>query len=161
LTWKLRLFIDEQSNERTANHEQHNTKEVSMKPQETMKVGMMPQWMTTMMLAWCPNECQWMSYDGMEASKRLGLAKLHISIILRAPDKINRAKSAAIECNDDKAAWKLQELLHDEQYGYEAATTISWLWPCKWQMPLYKPTWKSQLLNDEQYNMRTAHRWAV
>jgi hypothetical protein len=24
-------------------------------------------------------------------------------------------------------------------------------------MPLYKSTWKSQLLNDEQYNMRTAH----
>jgi hypothetical protein len=68
-----------------------------------------------------------MSYNGMEAIKRLGLAKLHISIIWRAPDKINRAKSAAIECNNDKPAWKLQELLHDEQYGYEAATTISWL----------------------------------
>jgi hypothetical protein len=26
------------------------------------------------------------------------------------------------------------------------------------RMPLYKSTWKSQLLNDEQYNMRTAHR---
>jgi hypothetical protein len=25
------------------------------------------------------------------------------------------------------------------------------------RMPLYKSTWKSQLLNDEQYNMRTAH----
>jgi hypothetical protein len=65
------------------------------------------------------------SYDGVEASKRLGLTKLHISIIWRAPDKINRAKSAAIECNNDKSAWKPQELLHDEQYGYEAATTIS------------------------------------
>jgi hypothetical protein len=26
------------------------------------------------------------------------------------------------------------------------------------RMPLYKSTWKSQLLNNEQYNMRTAHR---
>jgi hypothetical protein len=26
------------------------------------------------------------------------------------------------------------------------------------RMRLYKSTWKSQLLNDEQYNMRTAHR---
>jgi hypothetical protein len=68
-----------------------------------------------------------MSYDGMEASKRLGLAKIHISIIWRARDEINRAKSAAIECNNDKSAWKPQEVLHDEQYGYEAATTISWL----------------------------------
>jgi hypothetical protein len=66
-----------------------------------------------------------MSHDDMEASKRLGLAKLHISIIWRAPDKIYRAKSAAIECNNDKSAWKPQEVLHDEQYGYEAATTIS------------------------------------
>jgi hypothetical protein len=68
-----------------------------------------------------------MSYDGIEASKRLGLAKLHMSIIWRAPDKINRAKSAVIKCNNDKSAWKAPELLHDEQYGYEAATTISWL----------------------------------
>jgi hypothetical protein len=66
-----------------------------------------------------------MSYDGMEASKRLGLAKLHMSIIWRAPDKINRAKSAAVKCNNDKSAWKPQELLQDEAYGYEAATTIS------------------------------------
>jgi hypothetical protein len=66
-----------------------------------------------------------MSYNGMEASKRLGLAKLRISIIWRAPDKINRAKSAAIERNNDKSARKPQELLHDEQYSYEAATTIS------------------------------------
>jgi hypothetical protein len=59
------------------------------------------------MMAWKP------------ASPLVGLAKLHISIIWRAPDKINRAKSAAIECNNDKPAWKPQELLHDEQYGYE------------------------------------------
>jgi hypothetical protein len=39
----LQLFIDEQSNERTANREQYNTKEVGMKLQETMNVGMMPQ----------------------------------------------------------------------------------------------------------------------
>jgi hypothetical protein len=40
---KSQLFINEQSNERTANREQYNTtKEVGMKPQETM-VGMMPQ----------------------------------------------------------------------------------------------------------------------
>ena len=113
-----------------------------------------------------------MSYDGMEASKRLGLARLHISIIWRAPEKINRAKSAAIECNNDKSAWKPQELLHDEQYGYEAASIIlRQVWshaalPAARshsimgvaRMPLYKSTWKSQLLNDEQYNMRTAHR---
>jgi hypothetical protein len=68
-----------------------------------------------------------MSYNGMEAIKRLGLAKLHISIIWRAPTEINQVKSTAIECNNDKPAWNPQELLHDEQYGYEAATTISWL----------------------------------
>jgi hypothetical protein len=39
---KSQLFINEQSNERTANREQYNTKEVGMKPQETM-AGMMPQ----------------------------------------------------------------------------------------------------------------------
>jgi hypothetical protein len=61
----------------------------------------------------------------MEAIKRLGLAKLHKSIIWQAPIEIDRAKSAAIQCNNDKSAWKPQELLHDEQYGYEAATTIS------------------------------------
>jgi hypothetical protein len=31
------------ANERTDNREQYNTKEVGMKPQETMKAGMMPQ----------------------------------------------------------------------------------------------------------------------
>jgi hypothetical protein len=66
-----------------------------------------------------------MSYNGMKAIKRLGLAKLHVSIIWRAPIEINKVKSAAIECNNDKLAWKPQELLYDEQYGYEAATTIS------------------------------------
>jgi hypothetical protein len=39
----LQPFTDEQSNEKTANREQYNTKEVCMKPQETMKVGMMLQ----------------------------------------------------------------------------------------------------------------------
>jgi hypothetical protein len=47
----------------------------------------------------------------MEAIKRLGLAKLHISIIWRAPIEINKAKSVAIECNNDKSAWNLQELM--------------------------------------------------
>jgi hypothetical protein len=60
--------------------------------------GMMPQQMTKM------------SYNGMEASKRLGLAKLHISIIWRAPGKINRVKSVARECDNNKMAWKPQEL---------------------------------------------------
>jgi hypothetical protein len=122
--------------------------------------------------AWCRNEWrQWCQHDApmndndviwwQEASKRLGLAKLHISIIWRAPDKINRAKRAANECNNDKLAWKPQELLHDEQYGCEAAYNKSAMTLQVASMPLYKPTWKSQLLNDEQYNMRTAHRWAV
>jgi hypothetical protein len=39
----LQLLIDEQYYERTANREQYNTKEVGMKPQETMKSGMMLQ----------------------------------------------------------------------------------------------------------------------
>ena len=57
---------------------------------------------------------------GMEASKRLGLAKLHISIIWQAPGTINKAKSAAPECdNNNKSVQKPQELLHDEQYNQQ------------------------------------------
>jgi hypothetical protein len=95
IIWEL--LIAEQSNERTANREQYNTKEVGMKPQETMKVG-------------------------MEAART-------------APWWAVRLWSR----NYNKPAMTLQVA----------------------RMPLYKPAWKSQLLNDEQYNMRTAQRWAV
>jgi hypothetical protein len=62
-----------------------------------------------------------MSYNDMEAIKRLGLAKLHISIIWRAPSKINKAKSTATICDNNKLAWKPQELLNDEQYDIRSA----------------------------------------
>jgi hypothetical protein len=85
----------------------------------------MPQWMTMM------------SYNGMEAIKRLGLAKLHISIIWRAPSKINKVKSAARKCDNNKSTWKPQELLHDDQYN---------------QQDIIR-----ELLIDEQYNNISWH----
>jgi hypothetical protein len=62
-----------------------------------------------------------MSYNGMEAIKRLGLAKLHISIIWQAPSKINKAKSAATICDNNKLVWKPQKVLNDEQYDIRSA----------------------------------------
>jgi hypothetical protein len=68
-----------------------------------------------------PQEMTMMSYNGMEAIKRLGLAKLHISIIWRAPSEIYKAKSAATIRDNNKLAWKPQELLNDEQYDIRSA----------------------------------------
>jgi hypothetical protein len=62
-----------------------------------------------------------MSYNDMEAIKHLGLAKLHISIIWRAPSKICKAKGAATICDNNKLAWMPQELLNDEQYDIRSA----------------------------------------
>jgi hypothetical protein len=62
-----------------------------------------------------------MSYNSMDAIKRLGLAILHIIIMWRAPSKINKAKSAATICDNIKLAWKPRELLNDEQYDIRSA----------------------------------------